>query len=425
MSRLLKWTVGIIVLAILVSLGIWAFLESRKELAVERERDAPIKAASRTSRGAAGETIITLDHEAQERIALKTEPLAAMSLPPQTVAYGTLQEDPSQAFALRSPIAGTVRALAQGKWPSIGEVLPDGAAVGVVEPRFAPADRVDLASKLASAKSDVAATTATLAAARAGYERLKTLNSKERDSVSQRDLQEADAKVKGEEARLTAAADTANLIESATVSKAGPTAPVPLVLERGGQVVELPVNSGESLESGQEVMKVAKFDRLLAAVSLLPGQNIDPSVSAARIFVLGQADQALVGERVALAPTVDDKTLAQTLLFRLSNGKLGLRPGMAVTAYLASSDHTREGVVIPRSAVVRFSGRAWAYIALTDGKFTRRELSTDEPTEHGWFVASALDRFRSGDRVVTAGAQILLSEELKSQIQIGEEGEGQ
>ncbi len=419
MNKVLKWIIGIVVLAVLAALGTWAFVEGRKELAMEREREAPIKVPPRASRTADGETVITLDGPTQQRIGLKVEPLSALSLPPQMLAYGTLQEDPSQTFTVRSPVAGKLLTSAGGKWPSVGDVLADGAAVGAVEPRFAPVDRVDLASKLASARADVEATTASLVAARAGYERLKTLNGQEANSVSQRALQEAEAQVKGAEARLKAATDTAKLIESAMGAKAGPTGPLPLTVERGGQVIELPANPGESFEAGQAVLKVARFDKLLAAVSVLPGQRIDPSVNAARILVTGFEDHPINGERVAIAPAVNAKTLAQTFLFRISDSALGLRPGMAVAAHLTPPGKARKGVVIPRSAVVRLNGKAWAYVQTADDKFTRREVSTADPTTQGWFVTTG---WKEDERVLTAGAQTLLSEELKSQIQVGEEG---
>ncbi len=76
--------------------------------------------------------------------------------------------------------------------------------------------------------------------------------------------------------------------------------------------------------------------------------------------------------------------------------------------------------MIPRAAVVRSEGRAWAYVRLGEQRFTRRVVTVDTPTERGWFVTSG---FAPGDRIVVDGAQTLLSEELKSQIQIGDEGE--
>src|SRR5262249_56860672 len=87
------------------------------------------------------------------------------------------------------------------------------------------------------------------------------------------------------------------------------------------------------------------------------------------------------------------------------------------TAYLPTSSVPQPGIVIPRSALVRFSGRTWAYVEARAGRFTRREVVFDHPTETGWFVTSG---FAPGDRVVVIGGEALLSEELKSEIRISE-----
>jgi len=72
---------------------------------------------------------------------------------------------------------------------------------------------------------------------------------------------------------------------------------------------------------------------------------------------------------------------------------------------------------VPRSAIVRFAGRTWAYAELGGDRFSRREVTPDRPTADGWFVALG---WSPGDRVVTLGAEALLSEELKSEIRISE-----
>jgi hypothetical protein len=73
--------------------------------------------------------------------------------------------------------------------------------------------------------------------------------------------------------------------------------------------------------------------------------------------------------------------------------------------------------VVPRSAVVRQSGRAWIYVQIANEQFARRNVNLEEPVAEGWFSRS----FSPGDHIVTIGAQTLLSEEFKSQIQVGEE----
>jgi len=66
-------------------------------------------------------------------------------------------------------------------------------------------------------------------------------------------------------------------------------------------------------------------------------------------------------------------------------------------------------VVVPSSAVVWHEGKPWVYVQMSPNTFVRRERGNA----------------RVGERVVVTGAEILLSEEIKSQIQVGEEGESE
>jgi biotin carboxyl carrier protein len=420
MRRPFKWLVGLVVLAGIAAMLTWTLVEGRREIAREREAERPIKVPPRVSRSGT-EIVVTLNRPAQIKVALETRRLVGAMLRPEAVAYGRLREDPSQSFTLRVPVAGTLRTPVSGTWPRIGETLKEGAVVGQVDPRLLPVDQVDLATRLATARADVHAAAARLEAAQVDYERDKRLNANNK-IVSDKALQADRARVNVEEAKLKAANEIVHLVETslaATTAPAGARGPLPLAITWGGEVVELFARPGEAVEGGQPLLRVSRFDHLLARVDLPAGQTISPAVSTARIVPLGHEDRSLHGERIMLGSTVDPKTQGQAFVFLVAGGDLALRPGLAVTAYLPVPGEPRKGVVIPSSAVVQFGGKQWAYVQLSDETFTRREVDTRYPTEGGWFMTSG---FSPADRIVVTGAQVLLSEELKSQIEVGEEG---
>ena len=70
-------------------------------------------------------------------------------------------------------------------------------------------------------------------------------------------------------------------------------------------------------------------------------------------------------------------------------------------------------------AVIWWSGRAWVYERIKENTFSRREIPTDMPAEMdaGFVVPASL--FPHDPQVVVTGAQLLLSEEFRSQIQVG------
>jgi hypothetical protein len=123
---------------------------------------------------------------------------------------------------------------------------------------------------------------------------------------------------------------------------------------------------------------------------------------------------------VGLAAAVDPKTQGQSLLFRVRSAGMNLRPGTAVSARIPRPGAARSGGLAPRAALVRHEGLAWVYVEASAGNFLRREVSLDRPVEGGWVTAA----LHGGERVVVVGAQALLSEEFKSQIQVLEDSEG-
>lgn len=65
------------------------------------------------------------------------------------------------------------------------------------------------------------------------------------------------------------------------------------------------------------------------------------------------------------------------------------------------------GTIVPRSAVLRWQGRLWVFVA-KGSNFDRRSLDGARAIADGWFTATGV---KPGDRVVTAGAESLLAAE--------------
>ena len=419
MNRTLKWIIAVVLAGGAIVALSFAFMEGREEIAREREREAPIKVAPRISRNAEGDVVITLDAETQKRIALETATLIAYTVRPEVAAYGRVLEDPEAAFVVRAPIAGILRASPGRNWPSIGETVPDGVSIGTIEPRLAPIERVDLVTRISDARADVEAAEARVNAARAGFERARILNA-DNKNVSDRALQEAEASLKVEEARLAAARRNVAELEAAAARQAAGTTPMPLPVARGGEVVEILARPNETIESGQPILRVARFDRLLVRVDVPAGEAVDRSLTMARIVAVGQEDRPFTGQRVSVASTVDPSTLGQGFLFRVAGASPSLRPGAAVVAYLQAPGAAQRGVSIPYSAIVRSGGKTWVFQQLEPDRFSRREVAVDHTIDRGVLVSEGL---KPGDRIVVEGAQLLLSEEQKPQIQVGEEAE--
>ncbi len=110
---------------------------------------------------------------------------------------------------------------------------------------------------------------------------------------------------------------------------------------------------------------------------------------------------------VSTFPRVDPRIQGRSFLYR-ALAQPNLTPGVNLLAHL-SVGNQMQGVIVPTSAIVWSEGKAWVYQQTTPERFTRRSVPSAIPVEKGFFVAKG---FSPGDRVVTQGAQALLSEEL-------------
>jgi hypothetical protein len=243
---------------------------------------------------------------------------------------------------------------------------------------------------LAALDTELTSTRAAVAASRAEYERGRLLHS-EQQNVSLKDFEAARAKFQADQAQL-------NLQYQRLADEWGVRLSAMTPAERASLIDAL-------------TKRIAGIIRL----SLPPGQSLSQEPREARIAVLGYETQPLATRMIWSAPTADSHLQGQGFLLEVQAQGFPLRPGTAVTGHLESPGTAKPGVVVPEAAVVRTGDRAWAYVQIAPTQFERRQLEVTMPAARGWFVTSG---FAAGDHVVVTGAQALLSEELKSQIEV-------
>jgi hypothetical protein len=256
-------------------------------------------------------------------------------------------------------------------------------------------DLADMRSSYATARAQLEKAQANLDVAREDYQRLTALHNDDRN-VSDKVLQAGAAALKIEKANVYAAQTTVQSTASSVIQRYGDT------------ITGWVVNDTSALK------RVLQLQDVLIQVTFSVNTSHPAPPQTVRVQT---AEQAFVtANLVARSPRLDPRiqgigyiyiARAQTLL-----------PGMNVLAFLPV-ENTAGGVVVPQSAVVWWQGKAWIYLQKNGDRFTRQEISTDQPIENGFVVRS---RLQANDHIVTHGAQLLLSEEFRSQIEVGEEG---
>ena len=115
---------------------------------------------------------------------------------------------------------------------------------------------------------------------------------------------------------------------------------------------------------------------------------------------------------VSPAATTDPHMQGQSFFYTAAAAS-GLLPGMNVVAYVPTGQRVARAEV-PASAIVWLQGRAWAYFRTGPKTVVRRAIATDSPAPDGGYLVKDMP---DDTRVVSSGAQMLLSEEFRTQIQ--------
>ncbi len=163
------------------------------------------------------------------------------------------------------------------------------------------------------------------------------------------------------------------------------------------------------------VESLSSMASALVQVDLPGGERLAALPTEARLVTL--AGESVKGGLVGPAPTVDPQVQGQGFVFLVKPNTLRLAPGMAVTGFVAVPGERLSGVVVPESAIVRHEEAAWVYARVEGTKFRRAMVKLEWPVEAGWLIREGL---KPGEAVVVSGAQTLLSEELKSQVRLGD-----
>lgn len=331
-----------------------------------------------------GEAVITLDEAAVKRIGLVTAPAKAAKVTPEIKCYGRVL-DPTPLAALATELSNAHITL--------------------------EASRKELELTQAQGKNDIQTAEATAAASHQELERVKKLFSQ--NNASERTLQTAEATAHKDQLQVESQKVTANrAIQMATATTQRDLIALEAVKQRFASAWGTALSSYKDLNKLLQELTTQKA--ALIRLDMTPGQTADTSAKSILIQPVQDAGKPMTAKSLGVAPAVDPQAQGTSLYSLLQPNVTHLLPGMAVIGYLPLSDKTLSGALVPRAAVIRAAGQTWVYVETAERAYTRRAVLLTQPEAEGWFVQQGL---QPADKIVITGAQILLSEELKSQIQ--------
>jgi len=246
-------------------------------------------------------------------------------------------------------------------------------------------DLVNAASLHAAALAQRDQAAAHLQASRATLERLRALNADDHN-VSDRALQEAAAAAASDEASVRSADVSALAAEAAARQRWG------AVLARG-------------------IIGGAPWARQLASreAVLIEAAFTSEAAPPQQIQITGAMGRPVLARHLAVSPRVDARLQkpVHDYLAPASELPVGLIAG--IHAPLTS----RGGVLVPKDAVVWHGPQALVFVEDRPGHYVQHPISAQTPLDGGFLETS----LQPGARVVTAGAQQLLSEQNKPEVE--------
>lgn len=152
----------------------------------------------------------------------------------------------------------------------------------------------------------------------------------------------------------------------------------------------------------------------LVRVDLLPGQSVENPPESVKISMVSDEKLSYTAKYFSSPKSVESGNITRSFIYLVES--VSLPAGMKVKA-IFDSNRKIQGTFVPESAVVRVSGSLWIYKKMNADEFLRVQIKPDFPSDGGWILTNPL---ASTDLIVVKGAQMLLSEELKSQIRLVE-----
>ncbi len=187
--------------------------------------------------------------------------------------------------------------------------------------------------------------------------------------------------------------------------KGEPIRALPIRAPAGGYVTFKGAVEGIFIDPGAELFEIADLSRVWAWAEIyerdLPRVRVG---QLAEVTVASLPGKRFAGKIVLLQPVVDPRSRTVRARIELPNPSLELRPGQYGNASIAAE--TREGLVVPREALVDTGEHQYVFVEVSPARFQPRVVTAGERGDRVRILAGLAE----GERVVTRGNFLVDSE---------------
>lgn len=427
-GRWLTWLKWPVTLVILVGLLAGAYLLNGT---MQAERKSEESGESVQAPRRAKDGVVTLDPQQAKRHGIREELAQEVEWSEPINVYGRLVPNPRTTVVVQAPFAGVLQPEAQQPWPTVGALVRAGQVIGRIDVRVGPQEKLDLQLKLQEARIKVQGAEKIVAIQQERLDRLEKASSGGQ-IISQRELDDARVLLTEAKTNLEAARTAADLWKAALQAieqreDRGGSYSLPLIAPADGEVVETAARPGMSVEAGAILARIVDFRFPLAQMDLpsevlaagVP-EEIQLTMLPASPVRATASSPGLLARLIGPAPQVNPASQFTAYWYEATldpDAKASLpgawRPGRFVTALLRLPQAQKQpAVAVPATAVLAHEGRFLVYVKRAPGQYERREVRLLGQEGDQAVLASGV---RPGEAVVVWQAQILLSEEFRSQ----------
>ena len=191
---------------------------------------------------------------------------------------------------------------------------------------------------------------------------------------------------------------------------------LPIRAPSSGFVLAKDIVEGARVMSGMDLYRIGNLSRIWvnAEVYEFDAPWVEEG-QAAQMELSFQAGEVVEGRVAYIYPTLNDASRTLRVRLEFENPGIELKPGMFATVYI---EYRRkdDALAIPTEAIIHSGKRELVFVALGQGRFAPREVTTGLVADH--HMTEVLSGLEESDVVVTSG-QFLLDSESQLQEAIG------